>query len=165
MKRIALTHQEFVSEGVPAALHLNARTQTDFERWTAYIAERSEVTDVAFEFTTGTRRAERRGQYVAWLVELADRVQRPLNIFLRGGTEILPMLAGAYQRITVLDTNGFMKTTKRMRASLDEAGKITWRSSPTGQDESLDGLLASNLSVASESIMRRHGTAEPAEAP
>ncbi|MGH7268007.1 MAG: hypothetical protein ACREMB_24585 [Candidatus Rokuibacteriota bacterium] len=59
IKRIALVHEEFLSEGLPAALHINARTDQDWERWRAYVAVRPEVTHIAFEFATGAGRAER----------------------------------------------------------------------------------------------------------
>lgn len=53
MKRIALAHEEFLSEGLPAALHVNLRTEKDMERWAEFIIARPEVTHVAYEFGTG----------------------------------------------------------------------------------------------------------------
>lgn len=32
LKRIAIVHEEFLNEGLPAALHVNARTDKDWER-------------------------------------------------------------------------------------------------------------------------------------
>ena len=52
MMRIAIVHEEFLREGMPAALHVNGRTETDFRRWTAYVAARPEITHLAYEFTT-----------------------------------------------------------------------------------------------------------------
>ena len=40
MKRIAIVHSEMLSEGLPAALHVNGRTDTDFQRWISYIRSR-----------------------------------------------------------------------------------------------------------------------------
>lgn len=53
MKRIALSWAELAAAGVPAALHLNARTERDYQRWEAFVRERPEVRAVAFEFGTG----------------------------------------------------------------------------------------------------------------
>jgi hypothetical protein len=75
MKRIALVHAEFLDEGMPAALHVNGRTDTDFKRWAEFIAARDEITHVAYEFTTGPGWAER-----AWLTGLAADVGRPLHL-------------------------------------------------------------------------------------
>ncbi len=55
----------------PAALHINGRTETDFRRWTDYVASRKEITHLAYEFTTGTAWAGRREQHAAWLCEAA----------------------------------------------------------------------------------------------
>ena len=43
IKRIAIVHEEFLRAGLPAALHINGRTDSDFQRWASYIADRSEI--------------------------------------------------------------------------------------------------------------------------
>ena len=78
MKRIAITHEEFLREEVAAALHLNARTERDWERWTEYILQRNEVTHVAFEFRTGAGWAGRMDWHAGQLARLAEGVGRPL---------------------------------------------------------------------------------------
>jgi len=104
MMRIALVHWEFLEEGLPAALHINGRTEADFARWASYLASRPEITHVAYEFGTGTGWAGRREQHAAWLVSLALSVGRPLVLVVRGGTDMLPSLASAYASVTVLET-------------------------------------------------------------
>ena len=116
MKRIAITHQEFLHEGIPAALHVNGRTESDFQRWANYLGVRTEITHLAYEFTTGTGRARRQKQHALWLAGLATAIGRPLHLVLRGGLLVLPILARAFADITVLDTSIFMKTMKRQRA-------------------------------------------------
>ena len=83
IKRIAITHEEFLREGLPAALHLNARTERDWERWTEYISSREEVTHLSFEFSTGTGWADRVDWGAARLVKLAQDVCRPLHLVVR----------------------------------------------------------------------------------
>jgi hypothetical protein len=39
IKRIALVHNEIMSEGLPAALHVNGRTETDFRRWADFLVK------------------------------------------------------------------------------------------------------------------------------
>jgi hypothetical protein len=53
MKHIGLSWAELTSGGVPTALHINARTDHDYARWTRFIAERPEVAVLAFEFGAG----------------------------------------------------------------------------------------------------------------
>lgn len=145
MKRIALAHHEFLSEGLPAALHVNGRTDTDFRRWTEYIALRPEVTHLAYEFTTGTAWAGRQQQHASWLCELAAVVGRPLTLVLRGGIEVLPDLARAFAYVTVVDTSSFMKTMMRQRASLN--GHVDWLPAPTDEGAPVDELFAHNVNA------------------
>jgi hypothetical protein len=147
MKRIALTHREFLSEGLAAALHVNGRTDRDFERWAEYIQARPEVTDVAYEFTTGTGQGKRREHHARWLVDLARATNRPLRLVVRGGTDVLPVLADAFAHVTALDTSAFMKTMKRQKAITGDDARMIWESTPTDPGESLHDLLAANVSV------------------
>lgn len=93
MKRIGLVHAEFLSEGMPAALHVNGRTDTDFRRWAEFISAREEITHVAYEFTTGPGWAGRRQQHTSWLTGLARDVGRPLHLVVRGGVDVLGSFA------------------------------------------------------------------------
>ena len=144
MKRIAITHEEFLSEGVPAALHVNARTETDWERWAQHIAARPEITHIAFEFATGSGHAARIEWHAAQLLRLAGAVERPLHLVLRGGLRVLPALAAAFSGITLLETSVFMKTTYRQRALSLGPARLTWQSSPTDASGTIDTLLAEN---------------------
>jgi len=145
IKRIGLVHHEFLSEGLPAALHINGRTNTDFRRWTEFVQARPEITHLAYEFTTGTGWAGRREQHAAWLVELATQVGRPIDLVVRGGTEVLPVLASAFSQVTVLDTTAFMMTMMRQRAIPTGNFRMTSEPAPTAEGEPLDRLLAENL--------------------
>ena len=142
-------HEEFLSEGLPAALHVNARTERDWERWTNYIAARPEVTHIAFEFATGAGWARRTEWHVNQLVRLASAIGRPLHLIVRGSGKFLPTLAAEFFDITLLDTSVFMKTNARQRAVLCKLGKVNWRSSPTKKTESVDKLLMENWQVIS----------------
>lgn len=146
MKRIAITHEEFLAEGLPAALHINARTERDWDRWTAYIETRCEVTHIAFEFGTGARYAQRAQWHADQLSQLATRVHRPLHLVVRGGIKVMGTLRRAFPEITLLDTVSFTKTIKRKRASIS-AGRLTWTDSPTSTMAELDDLLSDNWST------------------
>lgn len=155
MKRIAITHEEFLREGVQAALHVNARTERDWERWTEYIRLRSEVTHVAFEFATGAGWAERSDWHAARLAELAEGVGRPLHLVVRAAnSHILPKLISSFAKTTVLDTTSFIKSIHRQRAVETDAGKIEWETSPTAPNAPVDELLTHNWSVINRSYDR-----------
>ena len=145
IKRIAIVHEEFLRAGLPAALHINGRTDSDFQRWASYIADRSEITHLACEFTTGTGWKRRRAQHTAWLTWLAEAVDRPLHLVVRGGLDQLQTLAGTFSGVTVLDTSIFMKTMKRQIAYLESNAALGWKSIQTHRGAPLDGLLANNF--------------------
>jgi hypothetical protein len=147
MKRIAIVHGEILNEGLPVALHVNGRTETDFHRWTRYIQDRPEVQILAYEFATGTGWIGRRELHLRWLTDLASRVGRPLDLIVRGGVELLPALARSYSNVTFIDTAAFMRTMKRRRAVVTEAGKLSWRPAPTDIGIPVDDLLNHNVTT------------------
>ena len=147
MKRIAIIHEEFLREGLPAALHVNGRTDSDFGRWAEYLADRTEITHLAYEFTTGTGWAGRQQQHALWLAELAAAAERPLHLLIRGGMDVLPLLARAFAGVTVLDTSIFMKTMKRQRASPRGNRALNWKGSPTLRGAPIDELFDDNCRV------------------
>lgn len=148
MKRIAITHEEFQRLGIRAALHVNARTVRDWERWAEYIASRAEIQDIAFEFATGGRGCDRSEWYVQQLCELATTVGHKLHLTVRTGrVTLLNKLGTVFHGVTVLDTNSYMKTVKRQKATIGDTGKLIWSSCPTSPDTTLDGLLRNNIQV------------------
>lgn len=147
MKRIALVHEEFLREGLPAALHVNARSERDWERWREYLVQRPEVTHIAFEFATGAGRTRRIGWHTDQLIELCGSVGRPLHLILRGGADVLPKLIKTFSDITVLETSTFVKTVKRQRAQMTVDGKIRWSRSPTAAIDMFDNLFMENWQV------------------
>lgn len=154
IKRIAITHEEFLREGLPAALHVNARTERDWERWTEYILLRNEVTHVTFEFATGAGRVDRIEWHADQLTKLAEGAGHPLHLVVRGATNgnILPQLVAAFAQTTVLDTQSFIKAIKRQRAVITESGKIKWEASPTPRNTPVDELLLHNWSVVNQNF-------------
>jgi hypothetical protein len=150
LKRIAIVHEEFLSEGMPAALHLNARTDRDWDRWTEYVAARPEVTHIAFEFATGAGWELRMDWHLQKLMQLAERVARPVHLVVRGGTKLLGALTRVFSDVTLVESSLFMKTKSRQRARLSAPGRLTWRSSPTNKTNTLDSLLAQNWRVIAE---------------
>ncbi len=150
IKRIGLTHAEFLNEGLLAALHLNARTDKDWARWAAYINSRPEVTHVAFEFATGAGRSSRIGWHGDQLVQLARRVERPLHLVIRGGLRVLSALESAFAAVTVLETTPFMKTMYRQQLKVSADGKSEVNSLSMERHEPLDELLDNNWKVTTE---------------
>lgn len=147
IKRIGLVYAEMIGEGMPTALHVNGRTDTDFKRWAEFIAGRDEVTHIAYEFTTGTGWPKRRDAHAAWLCGLAQNVGRPLHLVVRGGNDLLKHFMEAFDGVTVLETDSFILAMKRQQAILRGNTSLRRRSAPTEKGTPLDDLLAGNILV------------------
>lgn len=147
MARIAEVYHEFVSEGQPAALHINGRTQRDFERWAEYLATHSEVTHLAYEFTTGTGHKTRMRQHTDWLICVAQSVERRLGLILRGGVQVLGELARHYD-VMFIDTSAFEKAHHRFVAIVDDEGHRRWAKRNTVVGDPIDNLLAENVRLS-----------------
>jgi hypothetical protein len=145
MKRIMLAWVEMAEAGLPAALHVNARTERDYQRWAELIAARSEIQFIAVEFATGAGRGSRIDWHVARLCQLASDVNRPLRLIVRGGARVLEPLRQSFDAVTVIDTDAFHKTRCRKQAYFTESGKLNWRGHPTAPGGPLDWLLQHNV--------------------
>lgn len=159
MKRIALVWQEFIDEGLPAALHVNARTDTDWNRWIDFIRERPEVTHIAYEFGTGAGWQNRINWHAEHLANLARSVRRPLSLVVRGGHQILSIVSSFFDQVSIIETSAFMKTINRQFASLAACGSIEWKRSPTQKGEPLDRLMDSNFRAMETSLRQIYGLA------
>ncbi len=155
MKRIAICWSELVAAGLPASLHVNARTERDWERWLEFIGDREEVRSITVEFGTGLARKDRGRWYVDKLLWLAYQVPRDLHIVLRGGVNYLAELSRAFESVTLLDTSSFMRTMKRKRLEWQPGNARVWRSLQMGETEPLDDLLQLNVARYSAMTFRR----------
>lgn len=147
MRRIACAHHELISEGQPAALHVNGRSQHDFLRWTEYVVAHPEVTHIAYEFTTGARSVVRMVQHAAWLVELAKGAGRRLGLITRGGVEVAGLLSQYYD-LSYIDSSAFEKAQFRETAFQDSSGQRRWVKKLTDAGEPVDAHFEQNVEVS-----------------
>jgi hypothetical protein len=154
MSRIALAHHDFIKGGVPAALHLGATTERDYERWGDFIAPRDEITHVAVDFSTGPARAERRDFHLDCLQALAVRVPRPLHLVLKGRVDAIAPLARSFAGVTYIDTTAFQKTMRRRRLRLNADGELRESAFSTAPGEKLDDYWEENW-LARQSFLAR----------
>lgn len=146
MKRIAIAWLEMTLAGIPTALHVNARTVRDWQRWADFIIRQPAVRAIAFEFATGARVNNRGRWYVDQLIKLADAVKRPLHLILRGTTRH-DDLRRAFDRVTLLDTSAYSKATRRLKAFQVGKGKVRWHRSFTLKGQPIDDILQHNVSI------------------
>lgn len=151
MKRIALAWSEIQRQGIPGALHLNARTDHDWDRWLEFLNTHSEIEYVSFEFGTGAGSERRISWYVDKLVELAGEVDRPLHLIMRGGICEIPTLHRAFGAITLIDTSSFMRSQKRRQATYRDR-KLKWERTLTSSGQPVDDLLDENIAAMQKYI-------------
>ncbi|WP_165190888.1 DUF4417 domain-containing protein [Caulobacter soli] len=152
MKRIAIVQAEFQRLGLPCALHVNGRTDRDFERWTEFVAARPEITHLAYEFATGAGRAERIQKHAEGLRQIARGAGRPLTLIVRSGLDVLEALSEAYESVVFLDTTSFMKSMKRQLAVPHGNRWVRWEAAPTLPDEKLDDLFERNAEAMAKVV-------------
>ena len=149
MKRIALAWSEIQRQGIPCALHLNARTDYDWVLWSKFLNAHPEIEYVAFEFGTGAGSKRRIGWYVEKLGALASAVDRPLHLIARGGIGHVTTLHRAFESFTVIETNAFIRAQKR-RQAIYRDGKVTWKTSLTSYRQPINELLDANIMAMQE---------------
>jgi hypothetical protein len=146
MKRIAWSWFYMVESGIPTALHLNGRTDHDFERWAQFAKRQMNLKAVAFEFLTGAEPLEDGARYVRRLVEFTETSGRKdLVLVLRGGTNWVSELAPHFRRVVMLDSGPYFKTVKRQRLVVDPDGRVKYRSQRTTSAAEMRDLLRHNL--------------------
>jgi hypothetical protein len=147
MKRIGMCFVEFRQAGLPASLHLNARTDRDWERWMEFVSSRDEIVSVTVEWDTGARIRERGNWLFRKLQILGSSISRPIHLIMKGGDIYLPPLSELFASITFIDSTSFMKTIQRFRLENRPSARVkrSWRKVQTADKEPLDDLLQFNV--------------------
>lgn len=152
IKRIALVWSELVSAGIPTSLHINARTDTDWQKWIEFVQQREEIQCLSFEFATGGAINEQGDYYAYKLTEMAKSVDRNLTIVIKGGRKYIQSLRSVYNNFVFMDSTSFMKTVKRRVLIWQPGDKATYRKYKTEKNEPLDFLLNRNIKTTAEMI-------------
>lgn len=160
MKRIAIVFSEFQEHGLACALHPNGRTDRDFDRWGEFIANRPEISVLAYEFITGPGRVARKPFHLARLADLAHAAGRDLDIIVRGDPSVIPYLRQHFRNVVYIETTAFMKTIKRQRAERVGNDRLRWTPSPTAPEGDTDQLFAENLKERS-ALLALHYYGQP----
>lgn len=153
IKRIFITWSEIVSAGMPCALHVNARTETDYERYAEFVRARPEVQHISFEFGTGGGWPSRREYHAKQLARLGQTVDRRLHLTVLGGMPVLAQLAPVFD-LTFVDTTAFMTGVHRQMLSETPGRRLVKRTEATDKGSPLDALLYENVNVLRRRVMR-----------
>jgi hypothetical protein len=154
IKKVVKAWQEFGQFGQVCALHINARTQRDYERFSEFVFGRPEITNVAFEFGTGAGNASRQPYHRRYLAALGRTAPRPLHLTMVGGINALPTFAITFSSLTYIDTSAFVNAVQRKQLYEGNDGRLTKVHAETAKGEPLDDLLRHNIQVMRSRIER-----------
>lgn len=152
IKRIGLVSYEFLSAGVPTALHINACTDTDYERYTEFLAARTEYEAISFDFITGPGFPSRMPWHIKKLIELRNHLGRQIQLVLRGGTKALNTLAGAYSNIAIIDSTPLLKALHRQRIIFGNDGTVSGVKYPLPKRTPVDQLFVQNFAAKRSAV-------------
>ena len=82
--------------------------------------------------------------HVDELRHLADRVNRPLKLLLRGALSEFTKFRQSYAEVTLLDSTTYMRTVNRKIAMIRERAAPHWTNAPDRPDVDLDALMKHN---------------------
>lgn len=149
MKRIAWMWYAMNEAGIPTALHVNGRTDHDFERWASFIAARPEVTSIAFEFLTGAKQDIDAERYMARLTALRASVGRPLLLAVRGAAEHAHRLEQVFEQVVWLDASPYFRAVHRQEPIFGDDGVLRYCARRARREEPI-GALFKQIFVASQ---------------
>ena len=155
MKRILICWSELHSYGLPTSLHLNARTDYDWERWIDLIGERPEINSISFEFATGASFAKRGKWHTENLLKLASTVNRDIQLTIRGGYKYLSELYKGFPDLVFIDSTSFMKSINRYALTWQDENHFQWISVASPDMEYIDELMIQNIEENSSLISRK----------
>jgi hypothetical protein len=84
------------------------------------------------------------------LCRLAGEVQRPITLFVRGGTAVLTQLEEFFADVCLIDARPFMKAIHRQKAVERSDGSFVWRSTAGTKSAQVEELLEHNSLVLAD---------------
>ncbi len=153
MKRIAICWRELAETGLPTALHVNARTTVDYDRWSDFLRQHPEIDTITFEFQTGAASPRRGEWHVMRLQSLAVRAPQPLAIIVFGGQNYIARLKGSFASVVHVSSAPYLKAVHyRMPVASNGDARLRWRRAdpPVAVDE----LLRVNVREYAASIAK-----------
>lgn len=154
MKRIAWMWYFMQQAGISTALHINGRTDRDFERWAEFVRRQPAVQAVAFEFTTGAEPILDRERYIRRLEAFSSAVGRKLSLVMRGSSAIAAELRPSFHKVTSIDSTAYQRSIHRRQAVVDDIGRVRWQPVVTTSMNQVAALFKNNDLIQRASVDR-----------
>lgn len=147
MKRIAICWHELATAGHAAALHINGRTDRDYDRWLAFLNDHSEIRIVAFEFTSGAR-GKRGNWHKKQLLDLCQACTHPLSLVYRGQVKFAYEFSRSFRQVSVLYAKPYTATLNRQLLEFQKGKPLSWTTNVIPKGYPVDELFAKNVTTA-----------------
>jgi hypothetical protein len=155
MQRIGIVCSEMSEAGLPAALHVNGRTDQDFVRWGELLRRWSHVNAISYEFITGGGLAGRIAKHTSWLNRLREHAGRPLICIVRGNPACLDLLESGYTLIYI-ETTSFVKTINRQAPVRLGNSKLRWSTNRRSSGLDVSEALEANSAEVRGTLLARY---------
>ena len=141
--------------GLNPVLHLNALHEADWRDWEHLLSAHPEITTLCLEFQTGYSSPLLGRAAFARLVELQDRIKRPIHPILIGGARYAEALGKSFKSCTLIDAQPFMHTFHRKICRVRPDGQVAWAFQTSALGENLGGRFTANLRTYSQRLNER----------
>jgi Domain of unknown function (DUF4417) len=155
MQRIGILYCEMSEAGLPAALHINGRTDRDFERWSNFVSCRPYIGAISYEFITGSGLVSRLDRHLEWINSVIEEAGRPLRCILRGNPACLDKLHANAVPIYI-ETTSFVKSVKRQIPTRYGNQGLKWRTDPLIPRNDISAVLDANFLEVRKSLLSRY---------
>jgi hypothetical protein len=143
-KRQLICLSELSESGVSVCPHLSATMPADWRFWLDYLRENEAVDYVAINCQTGYKRGSEGRKAIRQIESLQEKLGRGLSVILIGGGQFLRYASHRFARLTLIDSEPFMRTTKRRRMVSSNTQR-RWEETFTLENQPLDHVLSENL--------------------
>lgn len=125
--------------------HLNALSRSDWDFWAEFLREHPEIIVVAKEFQTGLKGGEEGEQAYRDLVDLQEKLDRPIHPFLVAGSRFYKDARRDFPKgFTVSDSTAFMGALARQVLQYD-GSSWRWVKQPTDIGAPVDEHFDQNV--------------------
>lgn len=149
IKRSQTCAEEFSVAGLSVIPYVAGITGRDWECWTDFIREHTEVRVICKEFQTGPAQKTVADWHLRHIQELQQRIGRKLHVIAVGGRRHRQRLSET-ATFTIVDSVPFMRTMHRRMLTTHG-----WRDGATPENTPLDELLRQNIQGYSAIVRAR----------
>jgi len=143
-KRQLICLAELSRAGHHTIPHLSAVRPADWRFWLDFLKANKTIRHVAIEFQTGNKNKTEGLKQLVRLEDLCEKLGRPLNPILIGGTQYHWYTATRFRNFTLIDSTPFMKSINRRRLKVVD-GQCEWEDGYSLERQPLDHIFGSNL--------------------